>query len=108
MSITSNIAAIREHLPANVKLVCVSKFHPVGMMEEAYRSGERLFGESKVQEMCGKSEVLPKDIEWHFIGHLQTNKIKYIVPFVTLIHGSIKSIGRGANLNNDGVYFVLL
>ena len=87
MSIQSNIYNIRQHIPTNVKLVCVSKFHPNEAIEEAYACGERTFGESKVQEMCGKYESLPKDIEWHFIGHLQTNKIKYIVPFVSLIHG---------------------
>jgi len=70
-----------------VKLVCVSKFHPNETLLEAYNCGERVFGESKVQELCGKFETLPKDISWHFIGHLQTNKIKFIVPFVDLIHG---------------------
>lgn len=68
-------------------MVCVSKFHTDEALMEAYNCGERVFGESKVQEMCGKYERLPKDIQWHFIGHLQTNKIKYIVPFVSLIHG---------------------
>ena len=70
-----------------MKLVCVSKFHPNETLLEAYNCGERVFGESKVQELCGKFETLPKDISWHFIGHLQTNKIKFIVPFVDLIHG---------------------
>jgi len=70
-----------------VQLVCVSKFHPDEAVLEAYHAGERIFGESKVQEMCGKYERLPKDIRWHFIGHLQTNKIKFIIPFVELIHG---------------------
>lgn len=87
MSIRSNIQNIRQHIPADVKLVCVSKFNPNEAIEEAYACGERIFGESKVQEMCGKYESLPKDISWHFIGHLQTNKIKFIVPFVSLIHG---------------------
>ena len=68
-------------------MVAVSKFHPNEAIEEAYRAGQRVFGESKVQEMTAKYESLPKDIEWHFIGHLQTNKIKYIVPYVSLIHG---------------------
>ena len=67
--------------------MAVSKFHPNEAIEEAYRAGQRVFGESKVQEMTAKYESLPKDIEWHFIGHLQTNKIKYIVPYVALIHG---------------------
>jgi pyridoxal phosphate enzyme (YggS family) len=87
MTIQSNLENIREHIPANVKLVCVSKFNPNEAIEEAYSCGERIFGESKVQEMCGKYESLPKDISWHFIGHLQTNKIKFIVPFISLIHG---------------------
>ncbi|MFZ4581381.1 MAG: YggS family pyridoxal phosphate-dependent enzyme [Paludibacter sp.] len=87
MSIASNIAYIRKQLPSQIKLVCVSKFHPDEAIVEAYNAGERVFGESKVQEMSGKYERLPKDIEWHFIGHLQSNKVKYIVPFVSLIHG---------------------
>jgi PLP dependent protein len=87
MSIQRNIEEIRKHIPAHVKLVCVSKFHPNETLMEAYKCGERVFGESKVQELCGKQESLPTDISWHFIGHLQSNKIKYIVPFVELIHG---------------------
>ena len=87
MSIQQNIEEIRKHIPANVKLVCVSKFHPSETLMEAYKCGERVFGESKVQELCGKQETLPNDILWHFIGHLQSNKIKFIVPFVELIHG---------------------
>ncbi len=70
-----------------MQLVCVSKFNPNEAILEAYETGERIFGESKVQELCTKYEMLPKDISWHFIGHLQSNKIKYIVPFVQLIHG---------------------
>lgn len=87
MSVQQNIISIRKHIPAHVQLVCVSKFHPDEELLEAYNAGERVFGESKVQEMCGKQQRLPKDIRWHFIGHLQTNKIKQIVPFVELIHG---------------------
>lgn len=87
MSIASNLTYIRTQIPVQVKLVCVSKFHPDEAILEAYQVGERVFGESKVQEMTGKYERLPKDIEWHFIGHLQTNKAKYIVPYVSLIHG---------------------
>lgn len=87
MSITSNIANIRKQIPQQIKLVCVSKFHPDDAIVEAYNAGERVFGESKVQEMTSKYERLPKDIEWHFIGHLQSNKVKYIVPYVSLIHG---------------------
>ena len=87
MSIQSNIKLVRQHIPAHVQLVCVSKFHPNESIIEAYETGERIFGESKVKELCTKHETLAKDIVWHFIGHLQTNKIKYLVPFVSLIHG---------------------
>lgn len=87
VSIQQNIQSLREHIPVHVQLVCVSKFNPNESILEAYETGERVFGESKVQELCGKYEALPQDISWHFIGHLQTNKIKYIVPFVSLIHG---------------------
>ena len=85
--IGERIKEIENELPAGVRLVAVSKFHPAEAIEEAYRAGQRIFGESKVQEMTAKHESLPKDIEWHFIGHLQTNKVKYIVPYVSLIHG---------------------
>lgn len=96
MSIASNIAEIRKNIPKHVLLVCVSKFHSNDDIMQAYNVGERVFGESKVQEMCAKYESLPKDIKWHFIGHLQSNKVKYIVPFVDLIHGvdSIKLLAE--------------
>ena len=84
--IAQHIANIRQELPAGTRLVAVSKFHPAEALMEAYESGQRIFGESRVQELVGKYEALPKDIEWHFIGHLQTNKVKYIVPFIALIH----------------------
>lgn len=87
MSIAKNISEIRNQILPTVKLVCVSKFHSDEAILEAYNAGERVFGESKVQEMTGKQERLPKDIQWHFIGHLQSNKVKYIVPYVHLIHG---------------------
>lgn len=86
MSIASNIAAIRAHIPEGVRLVCVSKFHSLDAIMEAYACGERDFGESRVQELLPKYQALPKDIRWHFIGHLQTNKVKQIVPFVEMIH----------------------
>ena len=86
MSIAENIKQVLSELPEKVRLVAVSKFHPNEAIEEAYRAGQRVFGESKVQEMTAKYESLPKDIEWHFIGHLQTNKVKTVVPIVTLIH----------------------
>ncbi|MBQ8100050.1 MAG: YggS family pyridoxal phosphate-dependent enzyme [Paludibacteraceae bacterium] len=87
MSVTTNITALRQTIPDGVTLLCVSKFHPAEAVAEAYRAGERDFGESRVQELTGKVPVLPSDIRWHFIGHLQTNKVRQIVPFVHLIHG---------------------
>ena len=84
--IQEHIREIRKTLPPHVNLLCVSKFQPIESIREAYLSGERDFGESHAQELVRKYEALPKDIRWHFIGHLQTNKIKLIVPFVHLIH----------------------
>lgn len=83
--ITENLKQVRSDLPSTVRLVAVSKYHPIEAIQEAYEAGQRIFGESKVQELCAKQQVLPADIEWHFIGHLQTNKVKYIAPFVSLI-----------------------
>ena len=85
--IQAEIQRIKAGLPQGVQLVAVSKYHPIEALQEAYDGGQRIFGESKVQEMTQKHEALPKDIEWHFIGHLQTNKIKYMAPYVALIHG---------------------
>ena len=85
MSIAQNIQNIKATLPDNVRLCAVSKYHPIEALKEAYDAGQRIFGESREQELCQKYEALPKDIEWHFIGHLQTNKVKYIAPFVSLI-----------------------
>ena len=90
-NISQNIQKIRQHIPAGVTLLCVSKFQPIELLREAYCAGERDFGESRVQELVEKQAVLPKDIRWHFIGHLQTNKVKYIIPFVHLIH-SVDSV----------------
>ena len=87
MSVAQNLKFIKKNIPENVTLVCVSKFHPETALMEAYNAGERVFGESRVQELTEKYNHLPKDIQWHFIGHLQTNKVKFIVPFVSLIHG---------------------
>lgn len=84
--IKEEIRNITAELPDGVKLVAVSKFHPEEAIMEAYEAGQRVFGESHVQEMQRKHESLPSDIEWHFIGHLQTNKVKYIAPYVSLIH----------------------
>lgn len=85
-TIAQNIALIRQTLPPSVTLVCVSKYHSIEEIQEAYDAGERDFGESRVQDLLVKYEALPKDIRWHFIGHLQTNKVRAIVPFVHLIH----------------------
>jgi len=84
-SVAEHIKQIRETLPAGVTLVCVSKYQPMALIEEAYQAGERDFGESHVQELCAKHAALPKDIRWHMIGHLQTNKVRQIVPFIHLI-----------------------
>jgi len=84
--ISENLLKIKSALPNNVTLVAVSKTKPAGAILEAYDAGQRIFGENKVQEMCDKFEVLPKDIDWHLIGHLQSNKVKYIAPFVSMIH----------------------
>lgn len=85
MSIKSEIVRLRESLPQGVRLLAVSKFHPVEALQQAYDAGQRAFGESRPQELKAKYEVLPHDIEWVMIGHLQTNKVKYIAPFVSLI-----------------------
>ena len=100
MSISANITSIRTHIPQGVTLVCVSKFHPMEAIMEAYECGERDFGESRVQELLPKYEALPKDIRWHFIGHLQTNKVKQIVPFVHMIH-SVDSVRLLETINRE-------
>lgn len=89
--IRKNIEAIRATLPNRVTLIAVSKYHPIESIEEAYSAGQRDFGESKAQDLRIKQQSLPKDIKWHFIGHLQSNKIKYIASFIHLIH-SIDSL----------------
>lgn len=85
--IKENLTAILSELPEGTRLIAVSKFHPNEAILEAYEAGQRIFGENKVQEMTQKYESLPKDIQWHFIGHLQTNKIKYMIGYVDMIHG---------------------
>lgn len=87
MSIAENLKEIKKDLPKHVTLVAVSKTKPVPQIMEAYKTGHRIFGENKVQEMTQKWEGLPKDIEWHMIGHLQRNKVKYMAEYVSLIHG---------------------
>ena len=87
MSIAQNLTQIKSQLPANVTLVAVSKTKPVADLMEAYTAGQRIFGENKIQEMTEKWEQMPKDIEWHMIGHVQTNKVKFMAEYVSLIHG---------------------
>ncbi|MGL2993760.1 YggS family pyridoxal phosphate-dependent enzyme [Flavobacterium sp. TSSA_36] len=87
MSIAQNLINIKKNLPEGVTLVAVSKTKPVSDLRQAYDAGQRIFGENKIQEMAEKWEQMPKDIEWHMIGHVQTNKVKYMAPFVQLIHG---------------------
>jgi PLP dependent protein len=87
MSIAQNLINIKKNLPEGVTLVAVSKTKPVSDLRQAYDAGQRIFGENKIQEMVEKWEQMPKDIEWHMIGHVQTNKVKYMAPFVQLIHG---------------------
>ena len=86
MSVASEIVRFTDELPANVRLVAVSKFHPVEKLMEAYRAGQRIFGESRVQELVQKAQAMPADVQWHFIGHLQTNKVRALLPHVSLIH----------------------
>lgn len=86
MHIKENLKTVHENIPENVEIVAVSKTKPVEDILKAYEAGQRAFGENKAQEMISKQPVLPDDIQWHYIGHLQTNKVKYIVPFVSLIH----------------------
>ena len=100
MNIASNISSIRANIPEGVTLICVSKFHPIEAIMQAYEAGERDFGESRVQELLPKYEALPKDIRWHFIGHLQTNKVKQIVPFVHMIH-SVDSVRLLETINKE-------
>lgn len=87
MNITDNLNQIKSTLPADVTLVAVSKTKPVSDLMEAYNAGQRIFGENKIQEMVDKYEEMPKDIQWHMIGHVQRNKVKYMAEFVNLIHG---------------------
>jgi len=100
--IRENLLRIKSELPPDVTLVAVSKTKPAAYVQEAYESGHRDFGENKVQEMIDKKEQLPPDIRWHMIGHLQTNKVKYIVSFVSLIH-SVDSLKLLATINREAL-----
>lgn len=112
MSVTENLKTIKNLLPENVTLVAVSKTQSNEKIMEAYQCGQRVFGENYVQELVDKANVLPKDIEWHFIGHLQSNKVKYIAPFIALIHGVdsfklLKEINKQAQKNNRTINCLL-
>lgn len=105
MSVTENLYTIKRTLPENVKLVAVSKTKPNAYILEAYQTGQRIFGENKVQDLVQKQKSLPQDIQWHFIGHLQSNKVKNIAPFISLIHAVdslklLKTINKEAENNN--------
>ncbi|NUY82281.1 YggS family pyridoxal phosphate-dependent enzyme [Flavobacterium sp. MAH-1] len=105
MSIASQLLEIQKSIPENVTLVAVSKTKPVSDLMQAYEAGQRIFGENKIQEMTEKWEQMPKDIQWHMIGHVQTNKVKYMAPFVTLVHGVdsfklLAEIDKQAKKNN--------
>jgi len=100
MTTSENLKFIHSQLPAKVKLVAVSKTKSADQIMEAYQTGQRLFGENKVQELIGKWQELPKDIEWHYIGHLQSNKVKQIIPFISFIHG-VDSYKLLATINKE-------
>jgi pyridoxal phosphate enzyme (YggS family) len=105
MGIANNLIQIKSTLPEHVTLVAVSKTKPVSDLMEAYEAGQRIFGENKIQEMAEKWEQMPKDIQWHMIGHVQTNKVKFMAPFVSLIHGVdslklLQEINKQALKNN--------
>jgi len=111
-SIQENINKIKQNIPNYVTIIAVSKFQPIEKIQSAYDAGHRDFGENYVQEMVDKYQLLPKDIHWHFIGHLQTNKVKYIVPFVHLIHSVdslklLKEINKQAEKNQRVVSCLL-
>ncbi len=102
MSIKDNIISYNNKINGNARLIAVSKTKPVEDLQQAYEAGQRLFGENKALEMRDKHEILPKDIRWHFIGHLQTNKVKYIAPFVELIH-SVDSLNLLTCINKEAI-----
>lgn len=110
--VAKNLHEVLDTLPDGVKLVAISKFHPKEYIEVAYREGQRIFGESHEQELAGKIESLPKDIEWHFIGHLQTNKVKYIAPYISMIEAVdtiklLKEINKQAAKHNRVINVLL-
>ncbi len=102
MSISGNLQKLYQQIPGNVKLVAVSKTKSEDIILEAYNAGHKIFGENKIQELVEKHKNLPKDIDWHMIGHLQTNKVKYIAPFISLIH-SVDSIKLLSTINKEAL-----
>ena len=111
-SIAENLKKIQDSIPKSVSLVAVSKTKPIEDVKEAYDAGQRIFGENKVQELREKHPSLPKDIEWHMIGHMQSNKVKYIAPFISLIHGVesfklLKEINKQAHKNSRVIKVLL-
>ena len=110
--VAKNLHEVVDTLPSGVRLVAISKFHPNEYIEAAYHEGQRVFGESHEQELARKVESLPKDIEWHFIGHLQTNKVKYIAPYIRMIEAVdsmklLKEIDKQAAKNEQVIYVLL-
>lgn len=110
--VRNEIEAVLADLPKDVRLCAISKYHPAEYIEEAYSVGQRLFGESHVQELQQKQPLLPKDIEWHFIGHLQTNKVKYIAPYISMIQSVdsirlLREINKQAMKNNRTIRVLL-
>jgi pyridoxal phosphate enzyme (YggS family) len=111
-SISENLKKIKDSIPSSISLVAVSKTKPIDDLKEAYSAGQRIFGENKVQELREKHPALPKDIEWHMIGHMQSNKVKHIAPFVSLIHGVesfklMREINKQALKNNRTIQVLL-
>ena len=100
MGIADNITGLRNQIPPHIRIIAVSKTMPVSTLMEAYQSGQRAFGENKVQELLQKQPLMPEDTEWHMIGHLQTNKVKYVVPFISLIH-SVDSLKLLTEINRE-------
>lgn len=102
MSVALQIEKIKKEIPSHVELIAVSKTKPIALLQEAYNAGQRNFGENKIQEMTEKREQLPKDICWHMIGHVQTNKVKYMAPYVGLIHG-VDTLKLLLEINKQGL-----
>ena len=112
VDVAKNLEGVLGNLPEGVRLVAISKFHPNEYIEAAYKAGQRIFGESHEQELAKKAESLPKDIEWHFIGHLQTNKVKYIAPYISMIEAVdtvklMKEINKQAAKNGRTIDILL-